>query len=138
MNGGLPIQVVVVIGNYDIANISDVADVHFSYGCLESGNVDHVIFQPGSSQANLTGFSGAAVSRNGTSNAIQLSTSFTTSGYWNLINSAAQENQPIIGDLTSANPLVTTPFAPGVYTVAVADEWGQAAILHFLVNPYQG
>jgi hypothetical protein len=27
-----------------------------------------------------------------------------------------------------------TPFGPGVYTVAFADEWGQAVLLHFSVE----
>jgi hypothetical protein len=29
---------------------------------------------------------------------------------------------------------IATPFVPGVYTLAVSDEWGQAAVLHFTVK----
>ena len=31
-------------------------------------------------------------------------------------------------------PPKATPFTPGVYTVAVCDEWGSEAILHVTVN----
>src|SRR5580704_5511362 len=125
-------QAVVLMGDYTLANVSTVANVRFPLSCMEDTTVDHAIFQPSSSQANLTGIYSVFPS-NDTLGPFQLSTSFTTNGYWDLLNNSRQMNPPIINNQTPPLPPTATPFVPGVYTVAVADEWGQAVILHFVV-----
>jgi hypothetical protein len=118
----LPAEAVVLEGNYTVQDLQSVANVTFSYQCSQGVNVDLLTFQPRSSLANLTRESGQH----------QLSLSFATNGYWDLLSNSQQLNPPIIGQ-QSRLP-IATPFTPGVYTVAVADEWGQAAVLHFTVN----
>jgi hypothetical protein len=126
-------QAVVLKGDYTMANISTVANVRFHPACMEDVTVDHAIFQPRSSQVNLTGIYDVS-SGNSTLGPFQLSTGFNTNGYWDLLNNSYKMNPPIINNQTPPLPPTATPFVPGVYTVAVADEWGQAVLLHFVVN----
>jgi hypothetical protein len=126
-------QAVVLMGNYTLAGLSTAANVQFYLSCMEDWTVDHAIFQPSSSQANLTAIYGISQT-NDTLGPFQLSTSFTTNGYWDLLNNSRQMNPPIINNQDPPLPPTATPFVPGVYTVAVADEWGQAVILHFVVK----
>lgn len=124
---------VVLQGNYTLQALQSAANVTFNIVCTEDANVDHVVFQPGSSEANLTGAGfgpgGYPAMSNGTAGPFQLSLNFTTAGYWDLVNNSKLLNPPIIGELPSRMP-IATPFVPGVYTVAVADGWGQATVLH--------
>lgn len=122
-----PVEAVVIKGDYTMTNITTAANVNFPVDCREYVNVDHAIFQPSSSEANLTGI--YDVSRtNQTIGPFQLSTSFTTSGYWDI-----SKPQGMINNQNPPLPPATAAFVPGEYTVAVADEWGQAVILHFVV-----
>jgi len=129
-------QAVVLMGYYNSENISSVANVHFApTPCKEYWAIDHAIFQPESSQVSLDGISAGFPTRtNETQGPFQLSTSFTTTGYWNLLNDSQLLNPPVINGQYPPMPPVAIAFVPGVYTVAVADEWGQAAILHFVVE----
>lgn len=90
-------------------------------------------FQPRTSIANITASSccSSGTFQAGPDN---LSLNFTTSGYWDLLNFTKQLNPPIIGPQYPPRPPVATPFVPGPYTVAVEDEWGQVALLHFTVE----
>jgi hypothetical protein len=124
-------EAVVVRGYYTIANISSVANVRFGILCMENVDVDHAIFQPSSSQANLTGLYGTL---NQTLGPFQLSANFTTNGYWDLLNNSLLPNPPVINNQFPPLSPTATPFVRGVYTVAAADEWGQAVILHFVVT----
>lgn len=131
---GIPAQVVVLQGDYGLQQLKAIADVPFNYVCMESVSVDHAIFQPMSDQVNLTGIYDVT-GANQTLGPFQLEKNFTTSGYWNLQGLAGELNIPVIGD--GANPNVppnSTSFSPGVYTVGVADEWGQDVLLHFTVT----
>ena len=131
---GIPAQVVVLQGDYDLQQLKVVADVPFDYICMESVSVDHAIFQPMSDRVNLTGVYDVT-STNETLGPFQLEKNFTTSGYWNLQSLAGELNIPIIGDGGNPNvPPNSTSFSPGTYTVAVADEWGQDVLLHFTVT----
>jgi hypothetical protein len=132
---GLPAEIAVLNGTYSAQNLRAAANATFKYICMEGVIVDHVIFQPASDKANLTGIYGVS-GANQTLGPFHLSKSVTTSGYWNLQNLSKEINPPIIGD--GANPKIppdSIPFVPGSYTVAVEDEWGQIAILHFVVSP---
>jgi hypothetical protein len=130
---GLPAEAAVLQGNYDSQNIQSAANVTFSYICMEGVNVDHVIFQPNSDQVNLTGL--YDVTRTNQSlGPFHMSLSFTTGGYWNLQNLSRELNIPILGEQYPPRPPAYIPFTPGAYTIAVADEWGQIALLHFVVS----
>jgi hypothetical protein len=131
---GLPAQAAVLRGNFSTQDISSAANVSFNYVCMESVGVDHVIFQPNSDQVNLTGLYDVT-EENQTLGPFNLSLSFTTRGSWDLQNLSQQLNIPILGEPYPPNPPASVPFAPGVYTVAVADEWGQVALIHVTVVP---
>jgi len=139
LNYSTPAQVVLLKGEYNLANLSSVADVHFSYQCAEAGIVSHAVFQPSSDEVNLTGV-GFSFYTNRSAGPFQMWANFTTSGYWNLTTNARRINTPIIGEpdtcvegcLGPWGP-TSTAFVPGGYTIAVADEWGQAVLLHFSV-----
>jgi hypothetical protein len=129
-------RAVVLKGDYAIANISSVANIAFPFQCTMSDDVEHVIFQPTSSQANITG-----TGSNNMSGPYHLMANFTTTGYWELSSQpgATLPGTPpttpaFIGDNYPPDPPVATAFVPGVYTVAATDEWGQAVFLHFLVK----
>ncbi len=124
---------VVLKGDYTMANISSAANVSFGFMCMESVDVDHAVFQPDSSLANLTGVYDVSAT-NGTLGPYHLSANFTTRGYWDLLNNSRLLNPPIIGDQIPPNPPIATPFVPGAYTVGIEDEWGQTVILHFVVK----
>jgi len=131
---GLPAEAAVLPGNFTAQDISSAANVTFSYLCAESVGIDHVVFQPNSDQVNLTGLYDVT-STNQTLGPFNLSLSFTTRGSWDLQNLSQQLNIPILGEQYPPRPPASVPFAPGVYTVAVADEWGQVALIHVTVVP---
>ncbi|MGD0637288.1 MAG: hypothetical protein ABSA72_04540 [Nitrososphaerales archaeon] len=128
---GLPAEAVVLQGNYSLQDLGRVASVPFGYECMEAVAIDHVIFQPNSDQVNMTGVYDVTGS-NGTMGPFRMADAFTTAGYWNLASLATQTNSPIIGE-GQPNPPASIAFSPGVYTIAVEDEWGQTAILHVTV-----
>ncbi len=130
---GYPLEVAVVRGDYSVQNISLVARSVLQYVCFGDINVDHVVFQPDSDMANITG-TGPAPNLNQTLGPMSQKLSFSTDGYWNLTSLAREQaiDIPIIGP--SDNPVPATVFVPGTYTVAVEDEWGQALVLHFVVQ----
>jgi hypothetical protein len=129
---GALVQAAVVSGNYTLQGLQSVANATIGYQCAEGGGVEGLTFRPESSLANITATSccSAGTFQAGPDN---LSLNFTTGGYWDLLNFSKQLNPPFIGDQYLPRPPVATPFVPGVYTVAVEDEWGQAAILHLTV-----
>jgi hypothetical protein len=127
-------QAVVLPGYYTMANISSVANSTVGFNsCHEFSPVFQVIFQPSSSQANLVYGCCVLASnlQNETSGPYSLSTSFTTDGYWDSATNSQLLNRPEVHGYQ--NP-VATAFGLGVYTIAVADCWGQAVILHFEVT----
>jgi len=130
---GLPAEAAVLQGNYDLQDVQSAANVTFGYMCMEGVGIDHIIFQPDSDQVNLTGLYSVDES-NQTLGPFRMSLSFTTAGYWNLQNLSSELNIPILGEGYPWDIPAYTPFTPGEYTVAVCDEWGQVALLHFSVS----
>ena len=128
----LPAEAAVLSGNYSADQLHLVAGDELQYNCMEGGTVDQVAFQPQSDEASLTGEVCIASCANGTMGTYGLSLNFTTTGYWDLGYLANGLNVPIIGQQYDGQPS-SLPFVPGVYTVAVADEWGQVDVLHFEV-----
>jgi len=133
---GLPLQIAVLNGNYTAGALPVIANttVHSNPVCMEGTAVDRVTFLPDSDQANLstTGWNGV--------NSSEISGfrfSFITTGYWNLKAFVGETNPPVLGpDMYASPPTAPNPttFVPGTYTVAVEDEWGQTAVLHFTVQ----
>ncbi len=127
----MPVQAVVLKGNYTLQDLRTVANVTSDIVCMESVSIDHAIFQPSSTKANLTGIYDVS-DTNQTLGPFLLSANFTTSGYWDLLSNSKELNPPVLGPLNP--PPTAIGFVPGVYTVAIADEWGQAVILHVVVR----
>lgn len=122
----VPAEVAVLNGNYSANELPLVAGAAFHYYCMEGGTVDRMIFQPDSDNATLTGESCFGSCTNATIGTYALTLNFTTHGYWDLPYLATVS--PPAG--IPGQPY-SLPFLPGVYTVAVADEWGQVNVLHF-------
>lgn len=131
-----PVYADVVKGDYTLDNISSITNsFHATLSCEEgNGVIDHVVFQPSSSIANLTGLVNglAPPPTNETLGPIRLANYYVTDGSWNA--SSIMGYIAYVRYTPSIEPPVATPFVPGVYTVAVCDEWGQAVILHFQVT----
>jgi hypothetical protein len=130
--GLLPIEVVILLGNYTAQELPSVANSTLQGQCQGFLTVDHFIFQPNSDQVNITG-TGPDSGENGTYGPYHLTFGFTTSGYWNLKNFSQWVNPPLLGKF-GPSPPSSTPFVPGVYTVGVVDEWGHLNVLHFQVS----
>ena len=136
---GVPARIAILQGNYSIQELPAVTNVTFQFVC--SGGpayINSAVFQPMSDQVNLTGTycapPGPPVGcANGTDGPYFLSLNFTTSGYYDLGNLSQQVFEPVITQ-PSRSPVPSISFTPGVYTVAVADEWGEAVVLHFTVK----
>jgi hypothetical protein len=124
------LRAVVLKGDYSPQELPSAANSSLIWMCAEGGVPESMTFSPGSSLANVTvnDISGANV----TLAPRIMSISFTTDGYWDLSKLSKELNQPVICPHCQAP--IAAPFVPGVYTVAVADEWGQAAILHLAVK----
>jgi len=129
----MPAEVAVLDGNYSAGELPLLAGSEFQYQCPEGGNISHVIFQPHSDQANLTGNICSLGCSSGPFGPYELLLNFTTRGYWDIQYLANSLNVPIIGELGANGEPSSLPFVPGVYTVAVDDEWGQVDVLHFQV-----
>jgi hypothetical protein len=128
----VPAEVAVLDGNYSANELPLLAGAKFQYGCAEGGPINQVIFQPNSDEANLTGYICSLSCYTGPLGPYELSLNFTAHGYWDVQYLANSLNVPIIGELPPSQPY-SLPFVPGVYTVAVGDEWGQVDVLHFQV-----
>jgi hypothetical protein len=138
-NVSAPAEAVVLKGDYTIANITSVADIHFPVAaCMEGTKVDQVIFEPSSAQANVTGTYVGPVEGNGTVGPYHVANTFTVTGYWDLLNYSRGVNFPFFFlDYEQQQPPLRptpTPFTAGVYTVGIEDMWGQTVLLHFVVK----
>jgi hypothetical protein len=123
-----PTEVLVLNGTYDLQELQAVAQAPLSYStCYETVSVDHVVFYPVSDRANITGIYSVG-SINETYGPFALTQNFTTRGFWGLYPTLV-----IGGEAIGPEVPYSTPFAPGDYTVAVADMWGQVVIDHFQV-----
>ncbi len=119
----LPIGFEILQGNYGENNftkgipLSLEAEV-FPPGCAVYGGSDYLAFMPLSDRVG--------------SNTISISG--TWSGSWTGSGNLGRGNT-CPGSNSSYNcPLTLNPFALGPYTVVAGDEWGQVAILHFIVQ----
>jgi hypothetical protein len=129
-------EAVVLKGDYTMTNISSVADIHILvFGCPEGTEVDRLTFEPSSARANITGTDGFPNGKNESMGPYSVTGTFTTNGSWDLLTSS--KGFPILdygGAVGDGYPPTATPFTPGVYTVGIEDMWGQAVLLHFVVE----
>ena len=128
-----PIEVVVLSGNLTAEQLPSTANTTAPYHCVEGGAAPEFVFYPYSDVINLTGFFSA--SPQGNLGLFPLASHFTLAGYWNVTSLA--ENNPNICEPAVPNRCAPPPsvsFIPGIYTVGVADEWGQFNVLHFQVS----
>jgi hypothetical protein len=129
---GVPARIAILQGNYSIQELPAVTNVTLRFVCTGGGEgISSAVFQPNSDQVDLNGIPPPYL----------LSLNFTTSGSYDLANLSQQDFEPVItqpgfGYEPTDMPRVVS-FAPGIYTVAVADEWGGYNILHFEVTPWQ-
>jgi hypothetical protein len=140
----LPIDVVVLRGNYSAQELPSVANASFGLGgCGHIGSFPFYTLEPNGDVVNITAeYSGSpGIDPVGL---FQLSSNFTVSGDWNLTALSKESNiiPAIVNDSYTVHPVLvsgiatpaSTPFSLGVYTVGVADEWGQFDVLHFQVS----
>jgi hypothetical protein len=124
-------EVVILNGSYTLQDLQKVANVFLgNTSCTEGMFVDHVIFQPSSDQVNITGI--AFTNQAQSLGPYRLALNFTTAGYWDLSSLAGKVDAPVIGG-SQPTPPSYIAFSPGMYTIAVDDEWGQAVVLHVTV-----
>ena len=142
----LPFQFVIVSGNYSLANLkamtTNSSAGEAGYTCTAGAAVKFVVFQPDSDQANLTGtvmIAGEVPHQPlGT---YHVESNFSVAGYWGYPLSAFGDSGDLYTPTGSGSsfqypevgPLTSHAFVPGVYTLAVADEWGQTVVIHFTV-----
>ena len=143
----LPLDFTILRGNVSLDQIEAIGKGQApGYSCMEGTSIDHVIFQPKSSNATLTGtYCGGACVPNQVYGPYNLVSNFTVGGYWDYpltINDSNYLYSPYDGGVTfrypEVGPVAAHPFDPGVYTLVVADEWGQVVLLHFTVFPTSG
>lgn len=137
-----PAEVDVLQGFYTMQNLSSATSgifVPYNQGCHESTGVTAITFWPASSRANL---SLVYDQKNETSAPVSITDQFSSQGHWNLTyNLTPTDRNPQVpafityGNESPSFSPTATPFVPGVYTLAVSDEWGQGVMLHFYVLP---
>jgi hypothetical protein len=131
----MPIEVVVLKGNYSAQELTSIANTTFSLSCGDiAGIIPDYTFQPTSDMVNVTVLAGGGAGYR-TVGLFPLASSFVVRGYWNasaLASNGPSVCEPAVQDVCTAPP--DSPFTPGVYTVGVADEWGQFNLLHFRVT----
>ena len=144
----LPLQFYVVSGNYSLSELqgmeaNSTQPSGIEYICAEGDTVEHVSFLPKSDLANVTGtgFFGPGPNGTGMNNPLgsfAMSSNFTINGYWDYPVTQAEDEDMLthysFGTTFSYPEVGPYPehfFVPGVYTIVVADEWGQAVVLHF-------
>jgi hypothetical protein len=152
--GTPPVEFVALRGNYSAADLREDGNTTGpspSVACAEYGLrygllISDFVFQPGSDRAVLTGVFVSAVGSNlnATRGPYDLASNFTVDGYWSypFTGSESQDLLTPVGGgpgtgfvYPEVGPVADHPFAVGVYTLMVEDEWGQVVILHFTVVP---
>jgi|GEM_PF-3528954 len=135
-----PIEVLVIDGNYTVQQLSSLANASLPANPCSAGvntvAIPTYTFEPNSDIVNITYFADGGVGLQPVG-LFPSASHFTLGGYWNVTSLAEQANgsyvsEPALCQLCGVPS--STPFAPGVYTVGVVDEWGQCDVLHFQVR----
>jgi hypothetical protein len=147
-----PLQFIVVKGNYTVGSLSaadPVATISAPF-CMEGGTATQFAFAADGDRVNITAVECMALCSPypGTQlpTSYRLESNFTVMGYWNatyaqsepLLTASVPASNGCCGAVTypypEVAPLGQIAFVPGVYTLAVSSEWGQAEVLHFTVE----
>lgn len=128
-----PIELVVLTGNYSSGQIRSMS-TGGSPGlmCYEFTSYISFNFSPDSDSVYVTGI--WSVSGNAsTYGPVNASVTVTTNGYWD--NSGSMAYSVAYSGLGNYNQFPAEhPFAEGVYTIAIGDEWGQLVVIHVTVE----
>jgi hypothetical protein len=116
-----PAMLVIMPGNYTLDDLRKVAN-STSY-CPNSPQLPPITFEPDSENATITG-------ANPLTNVPEDPGPYRMAFNWTIPGSLS--SSPELFSATGFGDM--TPFSPGVYTIAVSDEWGQAVVLHLLVT----
>jgi hypothetical protein len=121
-----PFGVAIMKGNYGPGNLSSGTTLQIvesgPQSCPSGPNFSNYYFEPHSDKATL---SGGCLSSSVCEQPFHMSQTITISGYWGGGAPVPMEPTP---------PSVLLPLQPGEYTIVAGDEWGNEAILHFLVK----
>jgi hypothetical protein len=119
-----PYLFVVLNGSYDALGMNGLGGKGWAENGVseESSTPWSYRFGQNSSSATLAIYGCTAFCQNGTVGPYPSSASVVVRGYWTV---------PV---KTGSYPSPPNPFSPGVYTVAVEDEWGAVLVLHFTVQ----
>ncbi|HXW94173.1 MAG TPA: hypothetical protein VEJ19_00515 [Nitrososphaerales archaeon] len=143
-----PVEFMIIKGNYSYGEFQAAAANSYypAIFCAEGGSVLYISFPPMSSNVTTTGnFCVETCSPNHTS--WNLSTSFSVDGYWAYPLNSSETNdiytsytgcpnppcEGITYNYPEVGPEAQHTFTPGLYTLLVADEWGQTVFLYFSV-----
>jgi hypothetical protein len=124
----VPAEVAILQGNYTSQELRTTATHPNQYPalCASGADVLTATFMPVSNQVNITANSCVVSCSNLSGGPFRTALNFTTSGYW------AIQDLWQVGPILSNAPSTTT-FGPGLYTIAVGDEWGQVLVLYLTV-----
>jgi len=128
-----PLEFMAVQGNYTLSGLASADPaVPPPLLCSDQGQVHSVVFKPSSDVANVTGeVCTISCSRVLPPLAIPVDANLTIDGYYSI----TEATSPIYPNDSPGNvPKGEMPFVPGVYTLAVSTEWGQAKVIHFSVT----
>jgi hypothetical protein len=127
-----PLELLVLKGNFSSAQLMAMSREYGSYACMEHTTYFYFIFAPNGDLVNVTG----SYSVNGnvsTSGPIEASVRVTTNGYWDNTSGLSYPTTYVSSGNYDFLPAPHS-FVQGVYTVAVADEWGQVDVIHLTVE----
>jgi len=148
------LEFVVVKGNFTGPGLAqNMAGGPVMPFCPETTDVTSLVFQPNSDMVMMGQvYPLPCCALNGTSptpSTVQeptltyrMESNFTVTGYWNTTAISNNENlssthvgtNGLTFGIPEVEPLGSTQFTPGVYTLAVCDEWGQLAVIQFTVQ----
>lgn len=128
-----PIEFVVLKGNYSSSQIAQMGSGGIpTVFCYEYQNITKLSFHPLSDIVNITNLN-SVDSRVYTFGQISASLTVTTDGYWDYGGGSGYP--PSYASMGDYDYLPAQHvFVQGTFTVAVADEWGQLAVIHIVVK----
>jgi len=152
-----PVEFMIVKGNYNLSELQAASNsteyLPRNWETCNGGqlNVDYFVFQPTSTNANLSGIECTNLCFPPKSFGSQnLASNFTVNGYWAYPLNSSEWQDTLTPDKPCSLPEICSPsvsfhfpevgptaqhlFISGLYTLIVDDEWGQVVILHFSVT----
>jgi hypothetical protein len=135
-----PLEFVVLKGHYAKGNLS-VSGIRgpMPYICMEGVSIYYLIFRPNDNNFTMTGIYDVTNS-NQTLGPYRAAGYLSISGYWDQFTDSQMQNSTFYTSFQeyfsygSTSPKPQHAFTPGLYTVAVADEWGDLVMVYFTVD----